>query len=332
MPAAVDNGGFPAHCLSRCRSDASARSFPSLAVQPETKPIRMTNNTRGYLFVLAAITIFATQDGFTKFLGGHYPPILVTMIRFWAFALFVTMMAASSPGGIRAAIRTKHPVLQSLRGVLLVSEIAVAVLAFAKAGLAMGQAIFQSTPLFVTLLSVPMLGEKVGWRRGTAVVVGLIGVLVILNPTGLHFDLYLLLPLIAALMFALYSIMTRAVSRDDSATTSVFYAGFVGAIAISTVGPFFWVPIRPEDWPAVGVLCICGALSHYCLIRAYGLLEAVKVQPITYLQLVLSVAVAVVFFHEVLTVNMVVGSIIVVGAGLYTIWREYALERRARAA
>lgn len=292
----------------------------------------MTNNTKGYLFTLAAILIFATQDGFTKYLGTHYSPILVTMIRFWAFAVFVTIMAASAPGGLAGAVRTRHPFLQMTRGVLLVSEIAVAVLAFATAGLAMTQAIFQATPLFVTLLSVPMLGEKVGWRRGAAVTVGLFGVLVILNPTGLHFDATLLLPLVAALMFAFYSILTRSVSRTDSATTSVFYAGVAGAVAITTIGPFFWQPIRMEDWPAVAILCICGASSHYCLIRAYGYLEAVKVQPITYLQLVLSVGLAVLVFNEVLTVNMVVGSVIVVAAGLYTVWREYQLDRRGRAA
>ncbi len=288
----------------------------------------MKTKTKGYLFVLAAIVIFATQDGFTKFLGNHYPPILVTMIRFWAFAVFVTLMAAASPGGIRRAVVTRHPYLQMARGVLLVSEIAVMVLSFAKAGLAMSQAILQATPLLVTLLSVPMLGEKVGWRRGTAVLVGLCGVLVILKPTGLHFDLSLLLPLVAALLFALYSVLTRAVSRDDSATTSVFYAGVIGAIAISAVGPFWWVPIQPGDWIFMGILCVCGTLSHYCLIRAYGLLEAVQVQPLTYLQLVLSVGVAVLFFHEVLTLNMVAGSIIVVGAGLYTVFREYKLDKR----
>jgi drug/metabolite transporter (DMT)-like permease len=293
----------------------------------------MKPKTKGYLFTLAAVVIFATQDGFTKFLGDHYPPILVTMIRFWAFAVFVTVMAAASPGGIRSAVVTRHSWLQIFRGVLLVSEIAMAVLSFAKAGLAMSQSILQATPLLVTLLSVPLLGEKVGWRRGTAVMVGLMGVLVILNPAGLHFDLTLLLPLAAALMFAAYSIATRAVSRDDSAMTSVFYAGVVGAAAISLLGPFYWVPILPGDWIAMGILCVCGTLSHYCLIRAYGLLEAVQVQPITYLQLVLSVMVAVVFFNEILTLNMVVGAVIVVGAGLYTVWREYQLDqKRLRAA
>ncbi len=293
----------------------------------------MQNKTHGYLFALAAVTIFAMQDGFTKYLGTHYPPILVTMIRFWAFAVFVSIMASAQPGGIRRVMVTRHPFLQSIRGVLLVAEIAMAVFAFAHAGLAMSQAILQSTPLLVTLLSVPFLGEKVGWRRATAVVVGLCGVLIILNPTGLHFDLTLLLPLAAALMFAAYSVATRAVSRDDSAMTSVFYAGVMGALAISLVGPLYWVPIRPSDWFFMGALCVTGALSHYCLIRAYGILEAVEVQPISYLQLVFSVVMAVMLFGETLTINMVIGAVIVVGAGLYTVFREYHLnQRRKRAA
>ena len=293
-----------------------------------SKQCDMNSKTKGYAFALTAITVFAAQDGFTKYLGTHYPPILVTMIRFWAFAVFVTGFAAFSPGGLRKAVVTEHPVLQALRGVLLVAEIRVAVFAFAWAGLAMSQAILQSTPLLVTILSVPLLGEKVGWRRATAVAVGMSGVLIILNPTGMHFDITLLLPLAAALMFAAYSVATRKVSRDDSAMTSLFYAGLVGAISITLIGPFYWVPIAPHDWIAMAILCITGTFSHYCLIRAYGLLEAVQVQPITYLQLVFSVILAVVVFGETLHWNMVAGAIIVVGAGLYTVLREYRLSQR----
>lgn len=292
----------------------------------------MTSKTKGYLFAFAAIVIFATQDGFTKYLSNHYPPILLTMIRFWAFAVFVTLMAAAAPGGLRKSVTTRHPMLQGLRGVMLVSEIVLVVLSFKLAGLAMSQAILQATPLLVTVLSVPLLGEKVGWRRATAVVAGLFGVLVILNPTSVHFDLTLLLPLTAALMFAIYSVATRAVSAHDSAITSVFYAGVVGALAISLIGPFYWVPIRSDDWLFMGLLCISGTLSHYCLIRAYGLLQAVEVQPITYLQLVFAVIMAVTLFGETLTVNMVVGALIVVAAGLYTVFREYQLQSRSRAA
>jgi drug/metabolite transporter (DMT)-like permease len=283
------------------------------------------NKTRGYIFALLAVTIFAAQDGFTKFLGDRYSPILVTMFRFWAFAVFVTLLATASPGGILRVARTQHPFLQVVRGLLLVFEIVVVVFAFRYVGLAMSQSILQATPLLVTVLSVPLLGEQVGWRRATAVIVGLFGVLVIINPVGVRFETSLLLPLASAFMFALYSVATRAVSYRDSAITSTFYAAVVGAIAISALGPFYWTTIHLSDWPALVALCVCGTLSHYCLIRAYGLLAAVEVQPITYLQLVLSALVAVTFFGERLSVNMVIGAAIVVGAGLFTVWREHRL-------
>jgi drug/metabolite transporter (DMT)-like permease len=283
----------------------------------------MNSKASGYVYVLLAVTIFAGQDAFSKLLGEKYPPIMVTMIRFWAFAVFVTILAAAAPGGLRASLTTKRPFLQIIRGLLLVSEVVVVVIAFTTAGLAMSQAIMQSTPLIVTVLSIPLLGEQVGWKRGLAVLVGLIGVLVILNPVNVDFDVRLLIPLGASLMYALYNVATRAVGHHDSATTSVFYAGVVGAIAASIIGPFYWTPIAPSDWLPMAALCICGAISHYFLIKAYSLLTAVEVQPLTYFQLVLSVAVATLFFGETITLNMVIGALIVVGAGLFTVWREY---------
>ena len=292
----------------------------------------MSPKTRGYLFTFLAICIFAGQDAITKYLGDRYPALFITMIRFWAFALFVTGFAASSPGGLRQGIQTRRPWLQISRGLLLVAEIVLIVFAYVHAGLAMSQSIFQATPLIITILSIPLLGEAVGWRRGTAVLVGLVGVLVIINPVDVHFDQSLLLPLGASVLFALYSIATRAVSREDSAVTSLFYAGTAGAVAISMIGPFYWTQVVPSDWFALAALCICGTLSHYFLIRAYGLLPAAEIQPITYFQLVLNVILAVTLFNEIITPNMVIGAAIVVGAGLFTIWREHQLAKRTSAA
>lgn len=291
----------------------------------------MNTKFRGYIFALLAISIFAAQDGLSKYLGDQYPAIFVTMIRFWTFAVFVSLLAAWSPGGIRRAVVTRHPWLQVCRGILLVGEIVIIILSFKEAGLAMSQSIFQATPLFVTLLSIPLLGEKVGWKRGSAVVIGLVGVLIIINPVDVHFDASLLLPLTAALMFALYSIATRAVSHKDSAVTSVFYAGVVGALAISLIGPFYWTEVSSSDWIVLGALCVCGALSHYCLIQAYSILPASEVQPVTYLQLVMIVFIAVIFFEEQVTPNMVVGAVIVIGAGLFTVWRENRLAKSRKA-
>ncbi|QRY65691.1 DMT family transporter (plasmid) [Ensifer sp. PDNC004] len=291
----------------------------------------MSPKTRGYLFAFLAICIFAGQDAITKYLGDRYPALFITMIRFWAFALFVFAFAASSSGGLRKTAQTRHPWLQVVRGLLLVAEIVVIVISYVHAGLAMSQSIFQATPLIITILSIPLLGETVGWRRGAAILIGLIGVLVIINPVNVHFDMSLLLPLAASVLFALYSIATRAVSHEDSAVTSLFYAGVIGAVAISLIGPFYWTEVVPSDWFALAALCVCGTLSHFFLIKAYGLLPAAEVQPVTYFQLVLNVIFAVMLFGETITHNMIVGALIVVGAGLFTIWREHQLTRRSSA-
>lgn len=287
----------------------------------------MKSNTAGYVFTLLAISIFAIQDGISKHLVSAYPPLFVAMIRYWGFMLFAIALAARSPGGLRVAVHTRKPSLQVVRGLLLALQIVIAISSFVMVGLAHSQAIFSSGPLMVALLSVPILGEKVGWRRWLAISVGFVGVLLILKPESGVFDIRFLVPLAGALVFSLYVVITRYVSRVDSSMTSFFYTGVVGAIAMSTVGPFFWTPMLPHDWVFMGLLCLTGMTSHYFLIRAYDLLDAVVIQPLTYLQLVFSAIIGVAIFGETLGINMIIGAVIVVGAGIFTIWRENALAK-----
>ncbi|MGA1803155.1 DMT family transporter [Rhizobium sp. HT1-10] len=287
------------------------------------------NATRsGYIFTIVAITLFSIQDGISKHLAGAYPPFLVAMIRYWTFALFAIALASRGRGGLRVTARTKRPLLQVLRGLLLAAQIVIVIQSFALVGLAHSQAIFSSGPLIVALLSVPILGETVGWRRWTAICVGFLGVLLILKPETGFFDVRFLVPLSSAFLFSFYVIVTRLVSRDDASMTSFLYTGVVGAVAMTCVGPFFWMPLAPQDWIWMGLLCLTGISSHYCLIRAYDLLDAVVIQPLTYLQLVYAAIIGVVIFGEVLTANMVIGAIIVVAAGLFTVWRENVLAKR----
>ena len=287
----------------------------------------MKSNTAGYVFTLLAISIFAIQDGISKHLVSAYPPLFVAMIRYWGFMLFAIALAARSPGGLRVVVHTKRPGLQIIRGLLLASQIVIAISSFVMVGLAHSQAIFSSGPLIVALLSVPILGEKVGWRRWLAILIGFVGVLLILKPESGVFDIRFLVPLVGALLFSLYVVTTRYVSREDSAMTSFFYTGVVGAVAMSAVGPFFWTPMLPHDWVFMGLLCLTGMTSHYFLIRAYDLLDAVVIQPLTYLQLVFSAVIGVAIFGERLGINMIIGAAIVVGAGIFTIWRENALAK-----
>ena len=219
--------------------------------------------------------------------------------------------------------------LQILRGVLLVVQIVIVITSFSVVGLAHSQAVFASGPLFVALLSMPLLGERVGWRRWTAIIVGMLGVLVILKPSGNSFDSKLLIPIACAVLFAVYVIATRRVGRDDSTMTSFFYTGVAGAVAISLVGPFYWTPLASADWVWMLVLCIAGSCSHYFLIKAYEIARCGR-GPAADLSAagLRARAIGVTMFGETLSLNMVAGSIIVVSAGIFTVWRESVVARQ----
>ncbi|QPB21133.1 DMT family transporter [Rhizobium sp. 007] len=287
----------------------------------------MKSKTQGYIFVLLAITIFSVQDGISKHLASTYPPVFVTMIRYWAFAIFTILLASRMRGGLKATVRTNRPLLQVTRGVLLAAQVVLAITCFAIIGLARTQAIFAGTPILIALLSVPLLGERVGWRRWTAICAGLAGVLLILKPESGFFDPKLLLAVLGCFLFAFYVIATRLVSRDDSSMTSFFYTGVAGGITITLIGPFYWTPMSASDWGWMALLCLTGISSHYFLIRAYDMLDAAAVQPLTYLQLVYASIIGVVIFDEALRLNTIAGSVIVVAAGIFTIWREQVVAR-----
>ncbi|MBM3611791.1 MAG: DMT family transporter, partial [Alphaproteobacteria bacterium] len=156
-------------------------------------------NTRlGIWLMIAAVFIFALQDALSRHLATEYNVLMVVMIRYWFFAAFVVAMASRQPGGIRAATRTRFPQLQILRGLLLAAEVCVMVLAFVLLGLIESHAIFTSYPLLVAALSGPILGERVGWRRWTAIGIGFVGVLIVLQPGVAVFSPAALVPLLAA--------------------------------------------------------------------------------------------------------------------------------------
>jgi S-adenosylmethionine uptake transporter len=285
---------------------------------------------KGVMMMVATTVIFALQDGISRHLAGTYNVYLVVMVRYWFFALFVLALAARAPGGVRAAARTAHPWLQAMRGLLLVAEIYVMIIAFVRIGLINAHSVFICYPLIVAALSGPVLGEKVGWRRWTAIGVGLVGVLIILSPTGGVFSTDALIPLLAAGMFAVYALATRYVARDDSGAVSFFWTGIAGVVASSAVGLWFWQPMSAGDWAWMALLCVMGVAGHWLMIKAYEIAEASTLQPIAYLQLVWGAAMGMLVFGDVLRSNVVLGATLTVGAGLFTIWRERQKARAAR--
>lgn len=276
----------------------------------------------GVVLMLMASAIFAVQDGISRHLAAEYNVYMIVMIRFWFFAAFVIAIARRKAGGIRAAAHTTQPFLQAFRAVLLVVEVCVMIASFTLLGLVESHAVFACYPLIVAALSGPVLGEKVGWRRWGAIGIGFVGVLVILKPGFDVFDPVAMVPLASATMFALYALMTRYAGRRDSAATSFFWTGTVGALTVTFVGMWFWEPMTTPDWGWMLLLCATGALGHWLLIRCYEVAEVSAVQPFAYFQLVFAAALGMLVFGETLRSNVAIGVAIVVAAGLFTLWRE----------
>jgi|TARA_B110000008_G_C16739543_1_gene472039 drug/metabolite transporter (DMT)-like permease len=217
---------------------------------------------------------------------------------------------------------TNFLLLQILRGILLAFEIIVSVHAFVYIGLINTSAIFSSYPLIATLLSIPILKEVIGWKRFTAILFGFLGVLLILRPGSGIFSLYMFLPVCSAFAFAIYAILTRYVSKMDSPETSFFWTGLVGIIAMTGVGVWFWEQPNAIDWLWILLLCIFSTLGHFLLIKSYDLAAVSIVQPFSYFHLIFISFIGFLMFGEPLTLNIILGSIIVICAGIFTLKRQ----------
>ena len=280
------------------------------------------NEHLGIFLMVITTIVFASQDGLSKYLATEYNVYMVVMIRYWFFAAFVVTISSRKPGGVKQVAKTKTPLLQIFRSLILVAEMCVTILAFTLLGLAETHAIFASYPLIIAMLSGPILGEHVGWRRWLAICVGFFGILIILNPGNGIFSPYALVPLAGAILFALYGLLTRYAGQYDNSSTSFFWTGVVGCIAMTAIGLNFWDPVSQADWSIMLILSASGMLGHFLLIKCYEVAEASAVQPFAYLQLIWASIIGIIIFGEQITTNVLIGACIIVGAGLFTLWRE----------
>ena len=281
-----------------------------------------SNPKLGISLMAVTMLVFAVQDGISQYLAREYNVFFIVMVRYWFFALFVFILCSKQPGGLRKAISTKQPFIQVFRGALLALEVIVMITSFTLLGLIESHAIFSIYPLLIAALSGPVLKEFFGWKRWSAIFIGFIGVMIILKPSNNVFSLEAIIPLVAALMFALYSLLTRYAARQDTSMTSFFWTGIIGAVVMSIVGSGYWIALKPVDWAWLGLLCILACLAHYLLIKCYELSEASSLQPFAYLQLLFATIIGLWIFSEKLEVHVVMGAFLVVLSGLFAIWRE----------
>lgn len=288
--------------------------------------MNLTTPMSGIVLMILSTLVFSIQDAITKLLVQELPIGQIVFVRFTAFAIFACVFASLN-GGLGVALRSRVPGRQLIRCLLMCSEIALFALSLRLLGLAEVHALFACFPLVVAALSVPMLGEKVGQRRWIAVLVGFAGTLIILRPGLAVFDPYALIPLVCAVIFALYNLLTRQVSRQDSFATSLVYFGLTGTVASGLVAWWVWQPLSINSITLLAMLCATSITGHMMLIKALQVTEAVVLQPFHYLVLIWALSIGYVFFQETVDWPTLLGAAIVAFSGVYVAYREFVLSR-----
>jgi drug/metabolite transporter (DMT)-like permease len=275
---------------------------------------------RAILLLIVAMACLTAMDTIAKVLTAAMPVMQVAWARF--FFLFVALAPIFVGTPFRSLIRTGNLRLQLARGFLQLPANICFLTALYYLPLADAVAVAFSAPLFIVAFSALWLGERVDWRNWTAVGIGMIGVLVIVRPGFGEAHWALVLPLITAIVFALFQVMTRILGRTDSSLTIVFYSNLVGLIGTGAVLPFVWQAPSVDLWLMMAALGLLAAVGHYLMIEAFSTAPASVLAPFTYVELIWAAAIGYLLFGDLPGPYVVVGSVIVVAAGIFTVLQD----------
>ncbi|MRU15831.1 DMT family transporter [Roseovarius sp. A21] len=298
------------------------------------------SNLTGALFALMAVMCFSLNDVGIKFLSDTYALHQVIFIRSSIGTLVMLAVIMPLSGGFKV-MRTRRLKMHLLRGVCVVIANMCLFLGLAAMPIADAVAVFFISPLVITVFSVVFLGETVGMRRWAAIAVGFMGVLVIVKPGTSAFQIASLLPMLAAMLYAVIHIVARKIGGTESAATMAFYiqvtfiiasAGFGltlghGAYATETHPSLSfllraWGPVMAEDWPVLFMLGLSGVMGGFFISQAYRLSEAAFAAPFEYVAMPMAIMWGVTVFGTWPAPTAWIGIALIIGSGLYLLWRE----------
>jgi drug/metabolite transporter (DMT)-like permease len=274
----------------------------------------------GIGLMCSAVAAFACLDAMAKWLGTHIPVLQVVGVRY--VSAFLIALIFSNPINRPGLLRTGRPRLQLLRSILLFGSTIFNFMAFRYLQLDEALSILFSTPFLVAILAGPVLGEWVGWRRWTAILVGFFGVLVVVRPGLGGMQWAALLSLASAFCYSGYNITTRMLSSIDSSETTLFYANLFDFVIMIPVLPFVWIQPSWFDLLLMVAFGCFGAGGHYLLILAHRNAPASVLSPFIYTQIVWATTFGYLVFANVPNHWTVAGGAIVIASGLYLIYRE----------
>ena len=276
---------------------------------------------KGILLICCAVFLFAGSDALSKYLTQVYPVVMVLWVRYIVHTGL--MVTAFIPKTGFSLIKTKRLDLQIVRGICMVSTNMLFISALHFIPLAEGTAIVYITPLIVTALSWPFLGERVSRAQWIAVWVGFVGVLIIVRPGGALFTPVALLAVGAALSFSIYQLVTRKLSGIDSSTTSNFISGVISSLVTTAILPFYWQ--MPADlWHGLLMigLGISALASHLLMTRAYDYAQPSTLAPFTYGQLIFAGLIGYLLFGHIPDHYALLGITIICISGMIVAWGQ----------
>lgn len=269
---------------------------------------------------LVAFALYATHDVLIRVLGETYN-VLQLMFYMAVFGLPMLMvMAIADPQP--QSLRARNPGWLAVRVAMVMISAAAAFYAFTVLPLAQVYAVLFATPLMITLLAIPMLGERVGLHRGLAVVVGLVGVLIVLRPGSAAFSLGHLAALVSALAAAINSIVVRKIGREESSLVMLIYPMLTIGLAMGVLMVPVYVPMTLADLGIVAVIAALALIAMQFSIGAYRRADAALVAPMQYSQILWATLFGVVLFDESPTLHTAAGTLLIIASGLYILFRE----------
>ncbi len=279
------------------------------------------------LLMLLAFLAFTGIDTSAKWLvQAGLPPTEVVFVRFFTHLVIATALILPREG--TRLFRTEAPWLEILRGLFLVGSTFFNFFALKYLPLTVTVSIFFAAPLAICALSVPLLGEKVGIRRWSAIGVGFLGVLIVTRPWGASFHWAMLLSLSALCCASMYFVLTRMLAGIDRAGTQQFFASLIAVLAASPVILLDWEwPAAPVDWAAFGMLGVFGWAGHQLATIAHRLAPASALAPFVYVQMVYMTLSSWLIFGVTPDAWVLAGAAVVMAAGLYVWLRERQLAR-----
>ena len=278
---------------------------------------------KAIIFSLLGWMFLPVMDGFAKYLSDDLPILQITWARYFFTVAFVFPIMFFFYK--KQLVWSDKPRLQIFRGLILLSANICFFYAISVISLAKALTLAFIAPLIVTAFSPILLGEKVGFRRWTAVAVGFIGSLIVIRPGFLEFNLASMAALATGFFYGFYLIITRKLSTSDNPLLTLLITGMVGALLVSLIIPFYWVKPTLNQWSLMAGIGVFACIGHLFLILSLKYADASKLAPLGYTEIIPNVIIGYYFFSELPDNWTYLGLFIIVLSGLYISRREYYL-------